>query len=66
MLNTYIIRDKDTIIKLTGNPRYNRILIHLDNEQKIVKYEADYTLFELTERLEYDHVISIIKELKHF
>ena len=66
MLNTYIIRDKDTIIKLTGNPRYNRILIHLDNEQKIVKYEADYTLFELTERLEYDHVINIMKELKHF
>lgn len=66
MLSTYIIRDKDAILKLTGNPRYNRILLHLDYEQKIVKYEADYTLFELTERLEYDRVISIIKELKMF
>lgn len=66
MLNTYIIRDKDIIMKLTGNSRYNRILLHLDNEQKVVKFEADYTLFELTERLEYNHVISIIKELKMF
>lgn len=65
-MNTYIIRDKDTIMKLTGNPKYNRILLHLDNEQKIVRYEADYTLFELTERLNYDYVIRLIKELNIF
>jgi hypothetical protein len=53
-------------MELTGNPRYSRILLHLDNEHKIVKYEADYTLYELTERLEYNHVISIIKELELF
>lgn len=63
---THIIRDKNAIMKLTGNPRYNRIILHLDNEQKLVKYEADYTLFELTERLDYEYVVKTIKELNLF
>lgn len=65
-MNTYIIRDKNAIMKLTGITIYNRIILHLDNEQKTVKYETDYTLFELTERLDYDYVIKTIKELNLF
>lgn len=65
-MNTYIVRDKEAIIRLTGNPRYNRILLHLDNEHKIVKYESDYTLFELTERLDYDYTVMVIRELNMF
>ena len=60
---TYIIRDLDVIRKLTGKDNYRVIKLHLDEEKKEVKYESDYTLFELTEKLNYAEAIKIIKKI---
>ncbi|MDD2434697.1 MAG: hypothetical protein PHO63_00380 [Bacilli bacterium] len=61
-MSTYIIKDKNIIKKLTGKEIYNRILLHIDLVEKTAKYESDYTLYELTERLKYNSAIKILKD----
>ena len=56
---THIVKDSKIIKKLTGH-KYNLILLHLDHDKKEAKYQSDYTLFELTERLNYDDVVKTI------
>lgn len=53
-MKTYIIDDFDTIVKITGKNVYKKIILHINDKKREVKYESDYTLFELTERLDYN------------
>lgn len=59
-MNTYIIDDLSIIIKITGKDIYKKIILHIDEENRVAKYESDYTLFELTERVDYNKVRSIL------
>jgi hypothetical protein len=57
---THIIRDLGIIRKLTGKENHKLILLHLNHDKREAKYQSDYTLFELTEALNYNDVIQII------
>jgi predicted polyphosphate/ATP-dependent NAD kinase len=58
---TYIIADFGTIKGITGKDIYKKIILHLDNKKKEAKYESDFTLFELTEKLDYSKVKLILE-----
>jgi hypothetical protein len=57
---SYIIRDIDLIVKLTNKDYYHMIILHLDKSNKKATYESDYTLFELTEKIDYETALSIL------
>jgi chromosome condensin MukBEF ATPase and DNA-binding subunit MukB len=63
-MTTYVIDDLEVIKKITGRDIYKKIVLHVDSQKKEAKYESDYTLFELTERLDYDMVVSIMNNIK--
>ncbi len=64
-MNTYIIDNIDIIKEITGKSIYNKIIIHIDIDKKEAKYESDYTLYELTERLDYFKVQSLLNDIKN-
>lgn len=51
---TYIIEDLNIIKLITGKENYRKILLHINHDNKTARYESDYTLFELTETLNYN------------
>jgi hypothetical protein len=52
-MQTYIIDDFDKIMKITGRSIYKKIILHVDDKKKDAKFESDYTLYDLTERVDY-------------
>ncbi len=61
-MSTYIIDDKKIIKELIGHDNYNMIIIHIDELEKTVFYESDYTLYELIEKISYNDTIKILKK----
>lgn len=62
-MSTYIIDNFDTIKIITGKSIYKKIVLHIDDKNKIAKYESDYTLYELTERLDYNKVKLLVRNI---
>lgn len=57
---TYLIWNLNVIRELTAKDNYNIIILHLNKDKKEATYEADYTLFELTERADYDKATKVM------
>lgn len=60
-MKIYIIENLDIIKKITGKDIYKKIILRINNRKKEAKYESDYTLYELTERLDYDRTKSLVE-----
>lgn len=62
-MKTYIIEDLDIIKKVTGKDAYKKIILHIDNRRKDAKYESDYTLYDLTERVDYNRTKILVENI---
>lgn len=52
-MTTYIIDNSDIIKNITGKEVYKKKILYVNSSKIESNFESDYTLYELTERLEY-------------
>jgi len=60
-MKVIIVSEKEKIRKLVENENIGRMIVHIDDKNKKVFYESDYTRYELRESVDYDKAISVLE-----
>lgn len=61
-MKLFVIDDIVFIKELTKRDNIKKMILRVDYDKKKARFESDFTLFDLTENLDYIHTVSLLEK----